>query len=103
MNITDIRVRKVFHDGRLKALVSITLDNDFAVHDIKVIDGKERLFVGMPSRKDENGVFRDSAHPINNEARCALEEKILAAYYSYIDTHGTEKLKAAAAETAIGE
>lgn len=75
---------------RLKALVSITVDYDLAVHDIKVIEGPERLFVAMPSRKDDNGVFRDIAHPITPEARQEIETKILAAYYEYI-----EKLKQA--------
>ena len=59
MNITDIRIRKIYEDARLKALVSVTIDGDLAVHDIKVIEGPERLFVAMPSRKDENGTFRD--------------------------------------------
>ena len=62
MNITDIRIRKIYEDARLKALVSVTIDGDLAVHDIKVIEGPERLFVAMPSRKDENGTFRDIAH-----------------------------------------
>ena len=69
MNITDIRIRKIYEDARLKALVSVTIDGDLAVHDIKVIEGPERLFVAMPSRKDENGTFRDIAHPITPEAR----------------------------------
>lgn len=80
MNITDIRIRKTFPDTRLKALVSVTIDHDLAVHDIKVIAGHERLFVAMPSRKDEQGVFRDIVHPITPEARAALETAILAAY-----------------------
>ena len=63
MTITDIRIRKTYDDARLKALVSVTIDGDLAVHDIKVIEGPERLFVAMPSRKDENGTFRDIAHP----------------------------------------
>ena len=74
MNITDIRIRKIYDDARLKALVSVTIDGDLAVHDIKVIEGPERLFVAMPSRKDENGTFRDIAHPITPEARRVLEE-----------------------------
>jgi stage V sporulation protein G len=85
LNITDIRVRRTFQDNKLKALVSVTIDNDFAVHDIKVIDGTERLFVAMPSRKDENGVFRDIAHPITPEARRTLEQGILSAYYEYLE------------------
>ncbi|MCL2068931.1 MAG: septation regulator SpoVG [Oscillospiraceae bacterium] len=80
MNITDIRVRRTYSEGRLRALVSITLDNDFAVHDVKVIEGPQRLFVAMPSRKDENGVFRDIVHPITTQARTILEDSILDAY-----------------------
>ena len=69
MNITDIRIRKTYSDNRLRALVSITVDYDLAVHDIKIIEGPERLFVAMPSRKDENGTFRDISHPITPQAR----------------------------------
>lgn len=87
MNITDIKIRRTFQDNKLKALVSVTIDHDFAVHDIKIIDGTERLFVAMPSRKDESGVFRDIAHPISVEARHTLEEGILIAYHEYLE-HG---------------
>lgn len=80
MNITDIRIRQTYHENRLLALVSITVDYDLAVHDIKVIRGPDRLFVAMPSREDEKGVFRDIVHPINSQARMLLEEKILEAY-----------------------
>ena len=73
MNITDIRIRKTYTENRLRALVSITVDYDLAVHDIKVIEGPERLFVAMPSRKDENGSFRAIAHPITPQARKPLE------------------------------
>ncbi len=86
MNITDIRIRRTYQDTRLKALVSVTIDNDFAVHDIKVIEGPERLFVAMPSRKDDNGVFRDIAHPITPEARQNIEQKILSAYREYLES-----------------
>ena len=84
MNLTDIRIRRTYQDTRLKALVSVTVDNDLAVHDIKVIEGPERLFVAMPSRKDENGTFRDIAHPITPEARKQLEGAILEAYQRYM-------------------
>jgi stage V sporulation protein G len=66
-------------------MVSITVDHDFAVHDIKVIEGPERLFVAMPSRKDDNGIFRDVAHPITAEARAVVEERILSAYREHIE------------------
>lgn len=85
MNITDIRIRRTYQDTRLRALVSITVDHDLAVHDIKVIEGPERLFVAMPSRKDDNGVFRDIAHPITAEARGIIESTILAAYHEHLE------------------
>ena len=85
MNITDIRIRKIYHDARLKALVSVTIDGDLAVHDIKIIQGPERLFVAMPSRRDEGGVYRDIAHPITSTARQALEGAILAQYAQYME------------------
>lgn len=80
MNITDIRVRKVNSTGKMKAVVSITLDDCFVVHDIKVIEGQDKLFIAMPSRKTPDGEFKDIAHPINTETRVALEQRILAAY-----------------------
>ena len=73
MEITDIKIRRIITEGRLRAVVSITLDNMLAVHDIKIVQGDERLFVAMPSRKDENGVFRDIVHPISAAARKKLE------------------------------
>lgn len=80
MNITEVKVRRICKDSKMKALVSITIDGDFAVHDIKVIEGNDRLFVAMPSRKDESGTFRDVVHPISAQARGVLEEKVLTAY-----------------------
>ncbi len=90
MKITDIRIRKTYTENRLRALVSITVDQDLAVHDIKVIQGPERLFVAMPSRKDENGTFRDIAHPITPEARTVLENAILEAYNQHLESHPQE-------------
>ena len=84
MNITDIRIRKTYQNDRLRALVSVTIDHDLAVHDLKVIEGPERLFVAMPSRKDEGGVFRDIVHPITPEARRSMEEAILSAYREHL-------------------
>lgn len=80
MEITDVKIRKIMSEGRLKAVVSVTIDDMFAVHDIKVVQGDERLFVAMPSRKDENGVFRDIVHPISAAARKPFEDSILEAY-----------------------
>ncbi|MGN1481979.1 septation regulator SpoVG [Porcipelethomonas sp.] len=84
MSITDIKIRKTITEGRLRAIVSITLDNILAVHDIKIVQGDERLFVAMPSRKDENGVFRDIVHPISPDARHMLEDQILDAYSRHV-------------------
>lgn len=80
MEITDIRIRKLYDESRLKALVSVTLEQELAIHDIKIIQGPQRLFVAMPSRKDENGLFRDIIHPITQELRAQMEEAILWEY-----------------------
>ena len=80
MDITDIKIRKLFPNGRLRALVSLTVGGDLAVHDIKVIDGPERVFVAMPSRREDTGRYRDIIHPISPEARIELEQRILDAY-----------------------
>lgn len=84
MEITDVKIRKLITEGRLRAIISITLDNQLAVHDIKVVQGDERLFVAMPSRKDENGIFRDIVHPISLEARASIENEILDAYTRHL-------------------
>lgn len=81
LNITDIRIRKVTADGsKLKAVASIIIDDCFAVHDIKIIDGAEGEFIAMPSRKTPGGEFKDIVHPINTETREALRHLILTAY-----------------------
>lgn len=80
MEITDVRVRRINGEGKLKAVVSITLDNVFVVHDIKVIEGDTGLFIAMPSKKTADGMFRDTAHPINSETREYLKKTILEAY-----------------------
>ena len=85
MEITDVKIRKIMSDGRLRAVVSVTVDDMLAVHDIKVVQGDERLFVAMPSRKDENGVFRDIVHPISPSSRKVFEERILEAYCTLIE------------------
>ncbi len=94
MNITDVKIRKFLSDGRMKAIVSVTFDNELAIHDIKVIEGPERLFVAMPSRKGEDGVFRDIAHPISPEARIELERIILDKYHELlaINTQNQEEI-----------
>ena len=80
MQITDIRVRKISKEGKMKAVVSITFDNAFVVHDIKIIEGEKGLFIAMPSRKAGDGEYRDIAHPINSEMRDKLQSEILKKY-----------------------
>lgn len=86
MNITDVRVRKVAKDSKMKAVVSITIDDVFVVHDIKVIEGEKGLFIAMPSRKSTDGEYRDIAHPINSDTREVLQNLILKAYNEAKDT-----------------
>ncbi len=80
MNVTDVRVRKVLTEGKMKAIVSVTLDDMFVIHDVKVVEGQNGLFVAMPSRKTPGGEFRDIAHPINTFAREIIQEAVLRAY-----------------------
>ena len=80
MQITDVRVRKVTKEGKMKAVVSITIDNEFVVHDIKVIEGEKGLFIAMPSKKATDGEYRDIAHPINSQTRDKIQNMILDSY-----------------------
>ena len=80
MTITDVRVRKIASEGKMKAIVSVTFDNEFVVHDIKIIEGQNGLFIAMPSRKTPDGEFKDIAHPINTETRERIQSAILEAY-----------------------
>ena len=80
MKITDVRVRKVAKEGKMKAVVSITIDEEFVVHDIKVIEGEKGLFIAMPSRKASDGEYRDIAHPINSLTRDSIQTVILDRY-----------------------
>lgn len=80
MTITDVRIRKIAAEGKMKAIVSVTFDNEFVVHDIKVIEGQNGLFIAMPSRKTPDGEFKDIAHPINTSARERVQTAILEAY-----------------------
>ena len=97
MDITDVKIRKILSEGRLRAVVSVTVDDMLAVHDIKIVQGDERLFVAMPSRKDENGVFRDIIHPISPSARKLFEETILDAYDRQMAVLAAEEASAEAA------
>lgn len=92
MNITDVRVRKVSKDGKMKAVVSITIDDEFVVHDIKVIEGEKGLFIAMPSRKATDGEYRDIAHPINSGTRDRIQKLILEKYEEAVETMEEEML-----------
>lgn len=80
MKITDIRIRKLNPEGRMKAIVSVTFDNALVVHDVKIVEGDKGLFVAMPSKKMPNGEYKDIAHPISAEARAMLQDAVLATY-----------------------
>ena len=86
MQITDVRVRKITKEGKMKAIVSITLDDEFVVHDIKVIEGEKGLFIAMPSKKAADGEYRDIAHPINSETRDLIQTMILESYEKALET-----------------
>lgn len=86
MQITDIRIRKVDKEGKMKAVVSITIDEEFVVHDIKVIEGEKGMFIAMPSRKAADGEYRDVAHPINSDTRERIQQLILEKYQAEIVT-----------------
>ncbi len=80
VKVTDVRIRKVTDEGKMKAIVSVTFDDEFVVHDIKIIEGQNGLFIAMPSRKMADGEFRDIAHPINSETRSRIQEAIFKEY-----------------------
>lgn len=85
MQITDIRIRSVEKEGKMKAVVSITIDDEFVVHDIKIIEGKKGMFIAMPSRKAADGEYRDIAHPINTATRERLQSMILSKYQESLE------------------
>ena len=91
MQITDVRVRKVDKEGKMKAVVSITIDDEFVVHDIKVIDCEKGLFIAMPSKKATDGEYRDIAHPINSKTREDLQNLILSRYEQALLEPDTEE------------
>jgi stage V sporulation protein G len=80
MDITDVRIRKVTGEGKLKAYVTVTFENAFVIHNVKVIEGENGVFIAMPSRKTKNGEYKDVAHPINSEFRAQMQERILKEY-----------------------
>ncbi len=86
MEITDIKIRKLFNDDSpMKAIASVTFDNQLALHDIKVINAREKYFVVMPSRKNPDGTYRDIVHPINANFRVSLEEQVINAYLAHVE------------------
>jgi stage V sporulation protein G len=90
MQITDVRIRKIAKEGKMKAVVSITLEGEFVVHDIKVIEGEKGLFIAMPSRRAGDGEYRDIAHPINSETRGMIQNIILEKYEAVMLEDETE-------------
>ena len=85
MQVTDVRIRKITKGGKMKAVVSITLDDEFVIHDIKVIEGEKGLFIAMPSRKAGDGEYRDIAHPINSDTREKVQNIILQKYSEVLE------------------
>ena len=84
MEVTEVKVRKIFETGPMKAVVSITLDNELALHDVKIVSSGDKTFVVMPAKKNPNGEFRDLVHPINSRARTAIETAVIGAYEEYM-------------------
>ncbi|MBS6722130.1 MAG: septation regulator SpoVG [Clostridiales bacterium] len=99
MQITDIRIRRIAKEGKMKAVVSITFDNAFVVHDIKIIEGEKGLFIAMPSRKAADGEYRDIAHPINSETRDTVQSMVLSRYEELMEE--VEDENGVVAETAM--
>ena len=90
MQITDVRIRKISKEGKMKAIVSLTLDGEFVVHDIKVIEGEKGLFIAMPSRRAGDGEYRDIAHPINSQTREMIQNIILERYEAVLEEDETD-------------
>ena len=93
MEVTDVRLRRVQTDGRMRAIASITLDDEFVIHDIRVIDGNTGLFVAMPSKRTPDGEFRDIAHPINSNTRNKIQEIVLEAFHASAEENTEETLE----------
>lgn len=85
MRVTDVRIRKLNNEGKMRAVVSVTFDDEFVVHDIRVIEGQNGMFIAMPSRRTPDGQFKDIAHPINSETREVIQKAILDGYYEYLE------------------
>jgi len=97
MQVTDVRIRKVTAEGKMKAIVSVTFDDEFVVHDIKIIEGQNGLFIAMPSRKMGEGDFRDIAHPINSSTRNKIQDAIFSEYEKMNDLEVEVEIEVAAA------
>ncbi|MBE6685596.1 MAG: septation regulator SpoVG [Ruminococcaceae bacterium] len=100
MQITDIKIRKLFEDGPMKAVVSVTFDGQLAVHDIKVINARDKFFIVMPSRKNPDDTYRDIVHPINSQFRAELEHAVIAAYDEAL-THAEDFASVPATEAEV--
>ena len=98
MQITDVKVRKLFNEGPMRAVVSVTFDGQLAVHDIKVIYAREKYFIVMPSRKNPDGTYRDIVHPINAEVRADLERAVIDAFFAALENAETEVEETASEE-----
>ena len=94
MEVTDVRIRKIYEEGKMKAIVSVTFNDQFVVHDIKIIDGENGLFIAMPSRKIGEGEFRDIAHPINSDTREMIQDAVFADYERELEILKSEKEEA---------
>lgn len=104
MEITDIKIRKLFNDeGPMKAIASVTFDNQLAVHDIKVINARDKFFIVMPSRKNPDGTYRDIVHPINAEFRSKLEAAVISAYNVELEAAATAEEKTEQTESDVAE
>ena len=91
MQVTDVRIRKISKEGKMKAVVSITLDDEFVIHDIKVIEGEQGVFIAMPSRRSTDGEYRDIAHPINSDTREKVQKIILDRYLAVLEEGAQEE------------
>lgn len=104
MEVTDVRIRKIYEEGKMKAIVSVTFNDQFVVHDIKIIDGENGLFIAMPSRKIGEGEFRDIAHPINSDTRSMIQDAVFEDYERELEllkSQGEEEVEELELEHAI--